>query len=67
MAPLRVIQETGGASREELPSDSSLRRVPDRTLDLSIKRDRPPGHTVLLVEDNDINMRVRLSGIFTGF
>jgi hypothetical protein len=61
MAPLRVIQETGGASREELPSDSPLRRVPDRTLDLSIKRERPPGHTVLLVEDNDINMRVRLS------
>jgi hypothetical protein len=60
--PLRIIQETGGASREEeIPSDSPLRRVPDRTLDLSIKRDRPPGHTVLLVEDNDINMRVRLS------
>lgn len=62
MRQLRIIQETGGASREEeLPSDSPLRRVPDRTLDLSIKRDRPPGHTVLLVEDNDINMRVRLS------
>jgi hypothetical protein len=60
--PLRIIQETGGASREEeIPSDSPLRRVPDRTLDLSIKRDRPPGHTVLLVEDNDINMRVSLS------
>jgi hypothetical protein len=61
MAPLRLIQETGGASREdELPSDSPLRRVPDRTLDLSIKRERPPRHTVLLVEDNDINMRVCL-------
>jgi hypothetical protein len=60
--PLRIIQETGGASREEeISSDSPLRRVPDRTLDLSIKRDRPPGHTVLLVEDNDINMRVRFS------
>jgi hypothetical protein len=27
---------------------------------LSIKRERPPRHTVLLVEDNDINMRVCL-------
>lgn len=59
---LPVIQETGGASREDtLASDSSLRRIPDRSLDLSVKRERPSGQTVLLVEDNDINMRVRPS------
>jgi hypothetical protein len=58
---LPIIQEKGGASREEpLPSDSPLRRIPVRTLDLSVKRERPPGQTVLLVEDNDINMRVCL-------
>jgi hypothetical protein len=63
--PLRIIQETGGASREDdLSSDLPLRRVPARALDLSVKSERPPGQTVLLVEDNDINMRVCLSRKF---
>jgi hypothetical protein len=60
--PLRIIQETGGACREDdLASDLPLRRVPARALDLSVKSERPPRQTVLLVEDNDINMRVCLS------
>lgn len=62
MRPLRIIQETSGASGvDNLSSDLPLRRVPAGALDLSVKSERPPGQTVLLVEDNDINMRVCIS------
>jgi hypothetical protein len=57
---LPIIPETVEATREDT-SDPPLRSTPGHTLDLSVKRERPPGQTVLLVEDNDINMRVRLS------
>lgn len=63
--PLRIIQETGGTSREDNhSSDLPLRRGPVRALDLSVKR--PPRQTVLLVEDNDINMRVCRSEVLDG-
>lgn len=59
---LPIILEKIEASRDDTP-DSPLRSNPGRTLNLSVKRERTPGQTVLLVEDNDINMRVRLSWI----
>lgn len=59
---LPIIQETGGTASKgsTLPSNSPSQRSPDRSSDSSVKGDRPPGQTVLLVEDNDINMRVCL-------
>jgi len=58
MKSLPIIQETGGVAEDTLASDSPSRRVPASTSDLSGSRERSPGQTVLLVEDNDINMRV---------